>query len=145
MISINKAANYFLSKNSMTHKKLQKLCYYAQVLYAGMYSSRLIDTEFEAWIHGPVSRELFFKYQGQRGLPKIVFVEEINEKYKKILDVTYEVYGHLTGDGLETLTHSENPWINARKGKDSNESSTEIIAFQDILEFGKAKINEIMK
>lgn len=145
MISINKAANYFLSKNSMTHKKLQKLCYYAQVLYAGMYSNKLIDTEFEAWIHGPVSRELFFKYQGQRNLPKILFKEEISDKEKRILDVTYEVYGHLTGDGLEILTHSEKPWITAREGKDINESSTEVIKFQDILEFGKAKINEITK
>lgn len=53
---IKEIANWFLSKASMPHKKLQKLCYYSEAWHQALYNSALIkDHYFEAWIHGPVS------------------------------------------------------------------------------------------
>lgn len=143
MLKIYEVANYFLSKGSMTHKKLQKLCYYAQVLYSGVYSKKLIDTEFEAWIHGPVSRELFFRYQGQKNLSQVTCTTLLSENEKGILDATFAIYGKFSGDSLEELTHREEPWIKARNGIDGTAYSTKEISQEDITTLGKEIINKI--
>ena len=59
MFTIFDIANWFLSKEGMTHKKLQKLCYYAQAWYLALYKNKLIDGYFEAWVHGPVNSSLY--------------------------------------------------------------------------------------
>ena len=59
MSDIRKVAQYFLSKESMSHKKLQKLCYYAQAWYLANYGKPLMPNRFEAWVHGPVSPDLY--------------------------------------------------------------------------------------
>ena len=52
MESIYSVANYFLSKEPMTHKKLQKMCYFAQAWHMANYDSPLVPNRFEAWVHG---------------------------------------------------------------------------------------------
>ena len=142
MISISDVANTFLSFDSMTHKKLQKLCYYAQALYLAKNEERLIEnTEFEAWVHGPVSRELYARFYGM-GSNTIKQKPNDNSICKDsyehyFLKKIYEKYGHLTGDELEALTHSESPWLNARSKsvRYSWERSEEPILDQDMIDF----------
>jgi uncharacterized phage-associated protein len=55
MNTIQQIAQWFLCKESMTHKKLQKLCYYAQAWNLALHNSELFEDRFEAWVHGPVS------------------------------------------------------------------------------------------
>jgi hypothetical protein len=59
-------ACWFLHKEAMSHRKLQKLCYYAQAWFFTLENIRLTDAIFEAWIHGPVSPSLYqhFKKYG---------------------------------------------------------------------------------
>lgn len=40
----------------------------------------------------------------------------------ELLDSVIETYGDLSGNELEALTHSETPWIEARRGYDDDES-----------------------
>ena len=56
-------AHAFLSIESMTHKKLQKLCYYAKAWYLAIYDSNLIEEQFEAWVHGAVQPRLYQEYK----------------------------------------------------------------------------------
>ena len=46
---------------------------------------------------------------------------------RKHLKEVWKAYGHLSASDLERLTHSESPWIKARKGLPPDESSHEII------------------
>ena len=41
MTTIYEVAKYFLSLDDMTHKKLQKLCYYAQAWFLALYDTLL--------------------------------------------------------------------------------------------------------
>lgn len=120
MTSILEVAQYFLSRDSMTHKKLQKLCYYAQAWYYTITGIPLVDSNFEAWVHGPVAPELYHVYKqwGWLSIPRISGGERAitDETEREILDAVYAVYGGLTGDQLETLTHSQEPWQAARVG-----------------------------
>lgn len=67
--SIFDVANWFLSKSDMTHKKLQKLCYYAQAWTYALKGYRLEDTDYQAWVHGSVSTVLWerFRYSLENG------------------------------------------------------------------------------
>ena len=61
--SVFEIANWFLKKSNMTHKKLQKLCYYAQAWYYALKNKRLVDSDFQAWSHGPVSPALYERFK----------------------------------------------------------------------------------
>ena len=56
-------ADAFLCINSMTHKKLQKLCYYAKAWYLAINDTNIIKEPFEAWVHGAVQPALYQKYK----------------------------------------------------------------------------------
>lgn len=120
MLNIFDVAKYFLSLGKMNNKKLQKLCFYAQAWYFALYNQKLIDTTFEAWIHGPVSPELYTRYKDWGGLNIILSEEDIHnvnisEEQKQFLKTIFLAYEQYSGDDLEKLTHKEEPWKDARK------------------------------
>lgn len=122
--SVFEVANWFLLKESMTHKKLQKLCYYAQAWFYTLRDMRLMDTTFEAWVHGPVSPVLYDKFKafGYHNI-KLAgeYVSRIEEDDVELLESVWKTYGDHTGNALEALSHSEQPWIEARVGYAPNE------------------------
>ena len=133
MFTVFDIANWFLSKESMTHKKLQKLCYYAQAwLY--VFECNKVSSEYEAWVHGPVNRTLWnrFKFFGYSNIPcdelKNTAVAIDDPEVIDVLNSVWETYGEFTGFELENLTHQETPWIEARKGLENFEPSDKLIS-----------------
>ena len=122
--SIFEVANWFLLKETMTHKKLQKLCYYAQAWCYALKDFRLTDATFEAWIHGPVSPVLYGKFKafGYHSI-KLAgdYIPRIASEDEELLESVWQTYGDHTGNALEALSHSEPPWIEARIGYEPNE------------------------
>lgn len=141
MNTIEEVANWFLSKSTMTHKKLQKLCYYAQAWHCALLGIPLFTEEFQAWVHGPVSPSLYPKYADYKwnDIPQQFFDEScFSEKTLKVLRTVYNTYGSFTGDELERLTHSETPWKNARGDLEPWENCTEIITTDEMkIYYGK--------
>lgn len=115
MPTIFDVADAFLTMESMTHKKLQKLCYYAYSWHLALKDNPLFRTRFEAWIHGPVSPELYREYKGSGWsmIPQKEVHSLSEEEYKFLREIFYS-YGDLTGDELEQLTHEEDPWLVTR-------------------------------
>lgn len=125
-MSINDLANWFLSKSKMPHKKLQKLCYYAVAWHYALYDSKLVsDDTFEAWVHGPVSQELWHEYKryGWDDIPKNNDVPDFGETINDFLEIVYNTYGEFSGHQLEALTHNEEPWLEARDDLEEYEAS----------------------
>ena len=103
-LTIFDIANFFRSKESMTHKKLQKLVYYAYAWYIALYNEKssnivnklCLDTKFEAWVHGPVSRILYNKYSNSYGIID-KFNGSVNKnitgELKSFLENIYSVFG----------------------------------------------------
>ena len=136
MATIFDVADWFLSKEAMTPKKLQKLCYYYKVWGLALYDEDLLpDSEFEAWVHGPVNPVLY-------GLYKNFFWNEIpqtednsiafNKRELDLLESVWETYGELSANAIEVLTHREAPWRNARLGLDEFDSCRKIISHEDM-------------
>lgn len=143
MYTISEVADEFLAIDSMTPKKLQKLCYYAQGLYGAITEQRLFEEEIEAWIHGPVAPELYYKYKpyGYNNIPKRERTSD-NKELTEIVEQIYRIYGKLDGNQLEALTHSETPWKKAREGIEPYEPSNNVISFDEMVKFFKQKILE---
>lgn len=118
-------AHWFINKEDMTPKKVQKLVYYAYSWFLVYFNEteddiefELFDNNIEAWVHGPVVDEIYQKYKeyGYNPIKKKYEGLEIEEETEEVLEEVWKKYGHLSADELERLTHKELPWKRARKG-----------------------------
>lgn len=104
--------------------KMQKLLYYCQAWHLAIFKTPLFPGEFQAWVRGPVSREVYDRF-----IDKTMFacLEEadirpefanvaISEDARKLVDQVLETYGKYSDTQLAELTHRERPWIEARGG-----------------------------
>ncbi|MBF0507755.1 MAG: SocA family protein [Deltaproteobacteria bacterium] len=138
----NAVADYILCHpdrpNDLSNLKMQKLVYYAQAWFLALYDEPLFDDRFEAWIHGPVQPELYQRFKKYKGgaiaeTPDCpVFPDESVYEH---LDELIRVYGHLSAYELEWSVHSEDPWKNARKGLQIDESCRNAIDHEDMKVF----------
>lgn len=137
-------ANYFLSKESMSPKKLQKILYfaYAWFLYINSDDIDNLNTLFEekpqAWVHGPVFRSIYDRYKDYKwnNIPKYTKeIKSIDEDTRKLLDRIWGKYGGFEADELEAVTHREDPWIKARAGVGILEISNKEISDRDIFAY----------
>lgn len=139
--SVFDIANWFLLKGEMTQKKLQKLCYYAQAWCYAIKGYRLMDTDFQAWVHGPVSPALWerFKIFGYDPIRLKGNVQlNIENEDEQLLNDVWDTYGENTGNALEALTHRELPWLEARKGYNPEERCSVVISPQTMASYYKS-------
>lgn len=145
MESIYEVANYFLGREAMTHKKLQKLCYFSQAWYLANYGEPLVPNRFEAWVHGPVSPDLYHKYRGW-GWEEIPMSDKKacfkKGKVESFLRQVFTIYGGYSADELEAITHKEMPWRNARNGCAPGTYSRNPIALKDMRDYYGERIGK---
>jgi uncharacterized phage-associated protein len=124
--------NYFLLKfNDITPLALQKLLYYSQAFYKVFYGKFLFEDDCEAWVHGPVYRNIYDKYKGYRYNTIEVDDESdsasLNSAEKELLDCISAYLGCYSGKILEKMTHIESPWVLSRLGLEEDENSNKRI------------------
>jgi len=144
---------YFLylaerNKKPINNKKLQKLVYYAQAWHLALTKKKLFDEPIEAWVHGPAVRSLYGRYKkyGFEPIREVIdndIINTIPKKTKEILDSVWNVYGKFDAGYLEMLTHSEDPWLNARNNLQPHESSTNEILIKDMINYYAGKLKKI--
>lgn len=126
-LDIQDIANWFLAKEPMTHKKLQKLSYYAMAWGFALTGDAIAQNgEFEAWVHGPVSPILYHKHKasGWNLIPQFEGATNIPDNIIELLEAVWTTYGDKGGNELEALSHSERPWIEARGTLANHENSS---------------------
>lgn len=148
-------AEYILMKcGGLSHLKLQKLLYYVQALHLAYFGSEVIEDEFEAWLHGPVSRKIYNQLKDKSILYAVVQYTPDkdqptpNENLRnallpeqiELIDEVITEYAQLTSSQLEALSHSEQPWINARRGYDMTERCDAEISKEEMKEFYKKQV-----
>lgn len=147
MVTAYEVAKWFLGRESMTHKKLQKLCYYAQAWYCALGSDGkpLFGDAVEAWAHGPVIPSLYRLYTDYKWnpIPKTEGDESrFDKRTTEILEAVYDTYGDFSGDQLEALACSEKPWRDARGDLNPWEISHSPISCSSMREYYLAKYKE---
>lgn len=118
-------AKYIICKmqekgQKINHLKLQKLLYYVQAWHLVYTDEPLIEDDFEAWLHGPVNRNVWNYYKRFSIMLDDLPCEELKEinlteDQQQIIDDVLDEYGTKTGYYLECLTHVEDPWKEARE------------------------------
>ena len=145
MEDVRDIALWFLSKDSMTHKKLQKLCYYAQAWHYALLSKPLFTEEIQAWIHGPVCPALYTRYSFYGWTPIKKFRKEpfkFSAETLSVLRAVYNTYAKFTGEQLEALTHSESPWREARGNLKPYEPSEATISVESMKKYYAEKYKQ---
>lgn len=146
-------SRYILAKcGKMPHLKLQKLVYYAEAYHLAYFEAPLIDDDFEAWMHGPVSPKVwhFFKdldapvynsieIDAENAKAAIAKLDSIiSEDQIDLLKDVLDGYGKESAYHLECFTHQEKPWIDARKGYSPDSKCSVKISKQTMAEFYRA-------
>ncbi|RFS20461.1 DUF4065 domain-containing protein [Chitinophaga silvatica] len=142
----NKVADWFLAHlntnagDTISPLKLQKLVYYAQAWHLTKFNKPLFDEPIEAWVHGPVVPSLFYRFKDtcREGIINSLEVSDVTDfpfATNQLLEEVYFVYGEHSAGYLEKLTHSEPPWIEARRGLQIYEKNDTKITHEAMIEY----------
>lgn len=148
---INEVADYIIMQaksedknSSLTNLKLQKILYYIQAWSYGIYQRPFFSNneEFQAWIHGPVNRTIYDRFESTKYLYSEIELTDlrstsinIDEEGKEFIDFILENYMKYSGSELESMTHKEMPWKLARKDLPPTERCENIITPESLIEF----------
>lgn len=123
MESVHDVAAYIVARQGpMAPTKFQKLVYYCQAWHLVWRDEPLFDSRIEAWVNGPVVRELYRHHRLEPGVsswPK-GDPEQLSEEAKKDIDAVLSYYGTKSAFWLSELSHREDPWREARAGLSAN-------------------------
>lgn len=141
-------ARYFLTKKSLSPKKIQKLVYYAYAWFITLKNdnsediqNRLFEENPQAWAHGPVFQSLYqlYKDHGWHEIKKITTkIKFEDSELSEFLDEIWAKFGKFSADELEYMTHQESPWLEARAGIAPGEPSNRELSDRTIYNFYSA-------
>ncbi|WP_337267114.1 Panacea domain-containing protein [Oryzifoliimicrobium ureilyticus] len=129
--------------------KLHKLVYYVQAWHLAFGRGRIFNGSFQAWVHGPVSRELYDRYKDTKTMYSLVDIADVDPYFsvarlhdseRAHIDAVLEVYADFSGDQLEEMTHREAPWLQARANVPASARSETLISDDVMREFYAARI-----
>lgn len=146
----DKSNIYLISKHiianmeDITPLALQKILYYIEGFSLALLDKNILSTSCEAWIHGPVYREIYerFCYYQYHPIEKEEFseyakLENLNAEEVKLIEQVINSFGCYSGKVLENMTHTTIPWINARKDVETTERSNQLITEAEMKNFFK--------
>lgn len=145
---IIEVSRWFIYKLQMSPKKIQKMLYLCYGYYLATYNTddnnlndEIFQNNFQAWVHGPVDPDIYNIYRtaGYANLSIEIFENNFDEKTQKVLDYVFDKYGNITADDLESITHLQLPWKEARGKLSSIDPSTKTLSTKTIFNYFKSE------
>lgn len=136
---IESVCNYMIAQSiEITPLALQKLLYFTQAFHKVFFGEFMFIEDCEAWVHGPVYPEVYYKYKDHGYNPiddnqKQFECFDLSSSEIEVIDAVINYFGCYSGKILEKMTHVELPWKESRKGLADKEASCRIIK-KDIIE-----------
>ena len=129
---INTVIQYLLYQcEDITPLALQKALYYIQGFHFAFYRTFLFPEDCQAWTHGPVYRDIYFRYRDYRFDPiekTATFDTSVfSASEKAICDSVINNLCCYSGKILERFTHNEAPWLTTRGDLPDSAPSDRII------------------
>ena len=129
---INTVIQYLLYQcEDITPLALQKALYYIQGFHFAFYRTFLFPEDCQAWTHGPVYRDIYFRYRDYRFDPiekTTTFDTSVfSASEKAICDSVINNLCCYSGKILERFTHNEAPWLTTRGDLSDSAPSDRII------------------
>ena len=148
-------ANFIVAKlGPMPHLKLQKLVYYIEAWHLAIFGESIIEDDFQAWPHGPVSTRIWHRFKSPESpvlgeirlsstTAKAVrqrFPATVTKEQNDLIDDVLAEYGDKSAYHLECLTHGEKPWQIARDGLHPAAKSTNNLSKVGMERFYKGRL-----
>lgn len=116
---IDTVIRYLLCQcEDITPLALQKALYYIQGFYVAFYKTFLFPEDCQAWVHGPVYKDIYFRYKDYRfdpiEKPDDFDASVFSSGEKAICDSVINNICCYSGKVLERFTHNEYPWLTTR-------------------------------
>lgn len=129
---INTVIQYLLYQcEDITPLALQKALYYIQGFHFAFCRTFLFSEDCQAWTHGPVYRDIYFRYRDYRFDPiekTTTFDTSVfSASEKAICDSVINSLCCYSGKILERFTHNEAPWLTTRGDLPDSAPSDRII------------------
>lgn len=133
--AIDLASYISIRCGALSHLKLQKLLYYCEAYHLAYFKRSVIDENFEAWVHGPVCRELYntlkdlsiihseVTYDGDKEKVFNTITKSFTDEQVNLINDVLDSLCSWSGFELESATHKELPWLEARQGLGPAEKS----------------------
>ena len=137
-VSALDVAEYILRKTGrISTMKLQKLVYYCQVWSLVWDEAPLFQESIESWANGPVIRELFNYHCGMFDIEKVLTGNPalLSAEQVETIDAVIEFYGDKQAQWLIDLSHSEEPWQQARRGIEETERGSRSIPLESMANY----------
>src|SRR5277367_817624 len=111
------AAFILREQGAMTAMKLQKLVYYSQAWHIAWTDDVLFHNRIEAWRDGPVCPDLWREHVNEFRVSAIRVgnADALNNRERDTVRKVLKFYGGKSPQWLSDLTHSEEPWLEARR------------------------------
>jgi len=140
---VDEVVNYILFRcEDITPLALQKALYYIQGFYYAFMDTFLFADDCEAWVHGPVYREIYNRYSSYRFDPIEGDLEfdasMFTDSEKAVIESVIQNLCCYSGKTLEWFTHSETPWLKTRDNLPADAHSSRIIIKELIGEYFSA-------
>lgn len=130
--------------SDVSNKKLQKLLYYTQAWSLTLNKESIFSDKIEAWVHWPAIKSVYNTFKMYNWESITIKIDEsiqdqFNSKELSLIDDVIEAYWKFDAGYLEVLTHSEDPWIQARSwldpdmGTDTEISQASMISYYSSL------------
>ena len=138
-VSVDDVAAFILAQRGpMSAMKLQKLVYYCQAWSLVWDEEPLFRERIQAWANGPVVRELWDHHRGLITLgPPWRFGDaaRLSPAQRETIEAVLDYYGDKPAQWLSDLTHSERPWVEARRGLAAGERGSEEIPLEEMADY----------
>jgi uncharacterized phage-associated protein len=147
MNTAHEISDWILSKidieagDSISPLKLQKILYYCQAWHLTIFKKPVFDERIEAWAKGPVVPSQYKRfaetpiYDSIRITNIELHIPKLDKNTEELLIEVINLYGERSASYLENLTHSENPWIEARGNLEPHRKSSAEISHKSMIDF----------
>lgn len=133
-------AYIFGQMQEVTPLALQKILYYVQGIYMALFGAPLFPENCCAWQHGPVYEKVYFLFRDYKYNPiddnRFAFFPArpggLSGEERTVIDLVVKTFGRYSGKTLETITHKEEPWKEARRGRGRKEHSNSVMPKESI-------------
>jgi uncharacterized phage-associated protein len=120
--------------------KLQKLIYYCQAWSLVWDDKPLFQSNIEAWMSGPVVRELYEKHRGKYIVSADDFTEYasksvLSPEQQETINIVLRSYANKSAQWLSDQTHHEKPWQIAREGLSESDRGSNRISLESMAEY----------
>lgn len=136
-------AYIFEQMQEVTPLALQKLLYFIQGVYLALFDASLFMEDCYAWQHGPVYEKVYFLFRDFSYNPiddnRFVLFRakegNLSKKEREVIDLILNTFGRYSGKTLETITHNEKPWLDAREGYGFYQPSNVVITKEEMKDY----------